>query len=730
MNIRSLVKQILTQKENRKYEKLLAERRMTYDKWIRQKETQNFQDLRKLTGDESTDVAKGILREKSADEVQVSSGRKTLFRCFIPSEGMLAENALAMTAQYFQEHPEVKILYGDEDVLEDGVRKCPWFKPDWSPDFLESCFYFGSVVAVREELIQHMEEAYAPQYSGYLIQAFSAGAEKNVFVTSDYEVRLYEIRDFQAHEKWVYQCVLCAGAFARYSDSVGHIAEILFHCKSEEQQKKYLRASDFVKDIQMKYLRDFKDGWKMNSTNHSEDSNNINLPTISAVIPSKDQPVILERCIRSFCMAARDYKTEIIIVDNGSNKDNKCYIEELTENLKQEQKIKILYLYQPMEFHFSRMCNLGAKHASGRHLLFLNDDVELFNPEVVARMGALSDRPWTGAVGLKLFYPDSDRIQHAGITNLLMGPVHKLQFLSDEQSYYYNANRGQRNVIAVTAACLMVEKEKFVEAGGFTEELPVAFNDVDLCFSLFEKGYHNVCINDMYAYHHESFSRGDDESVEKRARLMAERDKLYARHPRLEGVDPYYSRYLNREGLDIRIRPAFESAGNQMQLVAGILSKGSVQGYREDPCVHLRVESLREGILQGYCVVLGDNNACYERKLLLIQEPAEEQKVQNPGSHGSEHSDKQKHIQKHMQKKVNETIIYTVDIAGQYRSDLAENMQDQMNVALSGFWLEISKEALTGIPKGRYRVGMAVRNKVTGLKLYNKSNCYFINGSQ
>lgn len=713
MSIRSLVKQILIQKENRKYANLLASRRMTYDAWVRQREAQNAA-LEKLTIG-----SKLVLQNYFMEDAPDGSFKAPRFRCFITSQGTLAENALLFIAQYFAEHPQTQIIYGDEDVLENGVRKSPWFKPDWAPDLLESCFYFGSVVAVRENLIQRAEAICEVNHGDGSEKRFSVHGESLVAIT-----------DYNAFEKWIHICVGLSGAYVKDENSrgenhinnhsIGHLSEILFHCKNEEQQKRFLKTSEFLCAVQIGQLRDFEDGW-MKTANPD--------PIVSVVIPSKDHPDILEQCIRGCLNACKApilydekhsgeiFPIEIIVVDNGSSEENRKQIESLIENLLREQEKKdvpegtvtIKYLYELMDFHFSKMCNLGAKQASGWYLLFLNDDVELTEEDSIARMGALADREWTGAVGMKLLYPDSDKIQHAGITNLPMGPVHKLQFLSDTETYYFNRNRGFQNVLAVTAACLMVEKEKFEEVGGFSEELPVAFNDVDLCFSLYEKGYYNVCMNDMYAYHHESFSRGDDESVEKRERLLSELAKLYARHPKLESVDPYYSKHLNREGLDTRIRPACETAGNRVQQVKGDLQTKNMQAVRKDACVLLRVESVRGSILQGYSVVLGDNNACYDMELLLIRErndsktPEEEMK----------------------QDASEERLVYSIPVQRQYRPDLTENMQDQKNVGLCGFQIELSEETLRALPKSRYHVGMAVRNRVTGLRLWNNSNCYF-----
>lgn len=124
-------------------------------------------------------------------------------------------------------------------------------------------------------------------------------------------------------------------------------------------------------------------------------------------------------------------------------------------------------------------------------------------------------QPYVGSVGLKLYYPDSVKIQHDGIVNLPVGPVHKLQFMEDDRSYYFGRNRFTQDCVAVTGACLLIRTEVFREAGGFREVLRVAYNDVELGFRLLEMGYYNVVWNDRFAYHHESLSRGSDESPEK-----------------------------------------------------------------------------------------------------------------------------------------------------------------------------------------------------------------------
>lgn len=671
MGIKKLIKGILEEKENRDYRQRLQQKRMSYQEWA------------------AAEEAREAGREGRKGRTDIS------FVVFQAGKGRLAPAAYEAMGDYFASHPEVQLLYGDEDVCQwsgDGElanRESPWYKPDWSPELLDSFFYFGSVVALRREFLEK---------SGVRPEAFGVRKEEDDY---GYIVK-WEIEDLAAFEKAVGDLARLAGGYGKKPVGIGHVQEILFHGESREIQDRFLELSAHSERLKTERPVGSRDGRG---------------PTVSVIVPSKDQPEALESCLKSCLASAGEGReaisVEIVIVDNGSSGENREKIGETICHMEVGKKhpCRIRYLYEPEEFNFSKMCNRGAAVAEGDFLLFLNDDVELCQPDTLERMAAMAAGDGIGAVGLKLYYPGSRRIQHAGITNLPIGPVHKLQFLEDDRCYYYGANRGNHDVLAVTAACLMVRKDRYQEVGGFPEDLKIAFNDVDFCFCLYEAGYRNVCMNDIWAYHHESLSRGDDESEEKIRRLEREREKLYDRHPGLEGTDPYYSALLNREYLDTGIRPGFLTAGNRMQRVSSSLKEAGRgaetgngtgpqigrlpwesarprSGYRQDQCVLIRIEDCRGSRVFGYGVVLGDDNACYDRALLLWEAGKSR-------------------------------AIYALRLEEMYRPDLEENMPDQSNVALCGFDVEIGQGAVQG---GRYRLGMAVRNRITGLGLLNWSN--------
>lgn len=157
----------------------------------------------------------------------------------------------------------------------------------------------------------------------------------------------------------------------------------------------------------------------------------------------------------------------------------------------------------------------------------MNDDIEIIMDEWLERMLGQAQVSYTGAVGAKLIYPNSNLIQHCGVVNYKVGPGHAFSRFDDNLNCYFGRNILDYNYSVVTGACLLLKKSIFEEIGGFNEGLPVAYNDVDLCFKLVEHGYYNVVRNDVRLIHHESVSRGyDDVTPEKAARQKREMAKL------------------------------------------------------------------------------------------------------------------------------------------------------------------------------------------------------------
>lgn len=664
MGIRRLVKDVLTGYQDKRYERALAARKMTYPQWIEEKEKLWRAEERSRTEEErSRAEERSNAKEKKGSAEALEAEPVSL----CGKDGEITSLAEDAVKQYFISHPQAVLVYGDEDVKAEGKRKSPWFKPDWSPDTLRAWFYLGHTAFVRKDWL--------------LTQVEQLGELQEELLTEERSKELSKvICSLSEEERQLLVCRLCelAGGFEKKNNRIGHIPQILFHSKSIEELRRFLDAP----------IAGYEKQWERLESSKEEVRTRV-----CVIIPSKDHPALLEQCISSVLatcgeeflldtgFSTREISLEFIIVDNGSTEENKQRIEAFLSGL----PVKNQYLYQPMEFDFARMCNLGERAATGKLLLFLNDDVECKEAGWLVPMVKTALRPYVGAVGLKLYYPGGKKLQHDGIVNLPMGPVHKLQFLIDDREYYFGRNTKDCNVLAVTGACLMVERERFREAGGMYEELKVAFNDVDLCFQLWKLGYKNVVINSSSAWHHESLSRGNDEAKEKLSRLRKERRILYERQKELSGWDPYYPQGLSGEFLDTGIRFSYLTGGNHLQEGEGALTPFTEEtAFREDPCLMIRIERCDSGIVTGWCCVLGDDNACYDKYLLLKDKDGK---------------------------------IESLLLQGQYRPDLEENMPDQKNVALSGFEVYLSEAILSG-----KLLGAAAVNRITGLKLLSFSN--------
>ena len=408
-------------------------------------------------------------------------------------------------------------------------------------------------------------------------------------------------------------------------------------------------------------------------------------PLVSVVIPSKDHPEVLEQCLRSFRKKTLYDCYEWIVVDNGSSGENRDRIKKL------QKEYKFLYLYEEMPFNFSKMCNMGVARAHGDMILLLNDDIEIIEKNWLGRMVGQALLPHVGAVGARLWYAGGRLIQHAGITNLQIGPSHKLVTFQDDQDYYYGRSRVAYDMIGVTAACLMVTKKKYEEVGGLDETMAVSYNDVDFCFKLWEAGYYNVLRNDVVLYHHESLSRGLDEHDENKwERLLAEKRNLYARHPQLDGKDPFYHEALIDNASDYRCNYKFPYEDPLYTVEVKPLQEAELRGIREERLklmvdraeMQHKIHEEEPDIvwIMGWCYVPGEDNAFYDKKMLL-------RRADGPG--------------------------YTAVPADWHRKDVVESLRGEEHIELAGFVLRVLKKDLEA---GSYRIGMLCTNQVTGEK--------------
>lgn len=411
----------------------------------------------------------------------------------------------------------LQYIYSDSDTINDnGKRENPDCKPDYSWNTLLSFNYIGNVFAVKKQFFLHRMNEFVDNF----------GSDSKF---DSYKISLFLLSDNSAED-------------------VGHIHQILAHKKADYKEES--DTSDYkclLPELKNKNVCVVTD-------KHNKNVQHIHYPLsendcVSIIIPSKDNPEILKVCLESIKKYTKHTKYEIVVIDNGSNEDNRNEYKKLIAEFGENAS----YTYERFDFNFSKMCNIGAKKATGNMLLFLNDDIEIIGQDYedtdwISVLAGQAKQESTGAVGAKLLYPDSSYIQHVGVINYESSCfAHLYAKAVDDENIKAHRNYADYDCLCVTGACFMLEKAKFDKAGGFDEAFEVTHNDVDICLTLYEQGYYNVLRNDVVLFHHESFSRGDDEvDEEKNRRNMHARDMTYEKHPKLEKYDPFYSPLLTQ----------------------------------------------------------------------------------------------------------------------------------------------------------------------------------------
>lgn len=625
---------------------------------------------------------------------------------FVKTGGELSKYANTLIQKTFLEQKDTVFVYADEDYrgslkelygIEDGLfdeemtapyrfgdpkyyRGNPWFKPDFSPDTLVSFFYIGSIFAVRGDTLAEVVNEYGK------------------------DISLYEL---------VYRIFMCE--LQKKQHGIIHVPRVLYtnHDLSEETR---LETSDRIKEIFASET--FFDRQK--------DDDQCVKDKVSIIIPSKDNAQVLRKCLDTLTMYTEYKNYELILVDNGSSPEQRMCISHMIEELRatnagKHTPFEITYLYEEMDFNFSRMCNLGAKSAKGSYLLFLNDDIEIMNTEEGRKwleyMLSYAAKHHVGAVGAKLYYPEPEdgkyRIQHAGITNMGIGPAHKLGGMIDSGCLYHGHNIKNYDMLAVTGACLLVKRSAFEELGCFDEELAVAYNDVELCFRLYRAGFFNVQVNDAVLVHHESLSRGTDTSQEKQSRLKAEKQRLYEKHPVLRNKDPFYSPNLVQWKKDVEYNTGYLYECDKLvkpRLLDDdekrvLFKKYDFRRILDSKCKAIRkiydrmekyhllqcsIDDVAETdeliTITGWYLELDRDNAGLPKKLWLIDETRNE----------------------------NFRNVYEFDIPPKLREDVEAVFADSVynertkNTALSGIQLSFEKAQLQ---QGSYRIGILTDKK-------------------
>ncbi len=415
--------------------------------------------------------------------------------------------------------PSPDILYSDDDKIdEEGRRRDPQFKPDWSPELLLAYMYFSHVFCFRRDLFEE-------------IGGFRAGFEG----CQDYDLAL---------------------RLTERTDRIAHIPKILYHWRalpSSTASSGSAKPAAFqrgIRAVQEALDRRKIAGWI--SRPEFAEKNHLGLfqidfpdegPRVAIVIPTKNRLELIRTCVESI-LAKTSYRNyEIVVIDNESDDPaTLAYLEGLIG------RCRILRIASvERRFSYARLNNQAVEQLDHDYILFLNNDTEVRRPEWLSQMVGYAQIPGVGAVGARLLFPDG-RIQHAGVVSSLNRgmPIHAFRLMPWWDGGYMGHALASRNYSAVTAACLLTPRELFRSIGGFDEtRFAVAYNDVDYCLRVRDEGYRSVYAPRAELIHFENASRGSTDNP---------KEPMLYRQTWGSDQDPYYNPNLTREHERFEIR--------------------------------------------------------------------------------------------------------------------------------------------------------------------------------
>ncbi len=460
------------------------------------------------------------IAETSNSTLKLATGA---FIVLLDHDDLLASNALERLVTAAESHPQADLFYSDEDKLDaSGNRTTPFFKPDFSPALLHSQNYFGHLIMLSRDLID--------QIGGF--QSGFDGAQ-------DYDLVL------RASEQ---------------ATQIIRLPEVLYHWRQIPGSTAAIYAEkDYAWDAGQRALQAHLDRANVQASaekgelpgTYSVKHTIVGQPFVSIIIPFRNEIALLEQCFHGLLNNTRWQQFEIIAVDNQSDKTE---VEALKQRWIENDRVRFVTFDKP--FNFSAICNHGVAQSKGEYVVLLNNDVEIRSENWLENLLGYAQQPETGAVGAKLLYPDH-RVQHMGIViGIGDSAGHPFKGFPESENGYFGRLKITSNVSAVTAALLMVNKQKYVAVGGFDEKtFSVALNDVDFCLKLRKDGFLNIVTPEVYAIHYESKTRGADSSSTNKERYATEVAAFQSKWTDLLNAgDPYYNPNLTLESEDYRLK--------------------------------------------------------------------------------------------------------------------------------------------------------------------------------
>lgn len=456
-------------------------------------------------------ASNGHISAASNSAMEIARGE---WMALLDHDDLLHPDALLHVVEAIVANPEAKIVYTDEDKVDErGRRYQPYFKPAFDPDLLRGQNVICHLGVYR---LDHVRA----------IGGFRLG--------------------FEGSQDWDLALRTCE---ALPGTQVVHVPRVLYHWRAiagstalASGEKSYTSGtglksvSEHLARIGMPADASILPGGHVRVRPRPVSPE----PRVLIVIPTRDRVDLVRQCIDSVLERSTYRNYHIALVDNGSvEPESLQYFSEVGSD---ERVTVIPY---PHPFNYSAINNFAVDALACDVVLLLNNDIEVISPEWLEEMVALAMRPDAGAVGAMLYYPD-DTVQHAGVTIGIGGVAgHAFTGAPREAHGYMGRMRLTHGVLAVTAACLAIRRSTWDAMGGLDTGLQVAFNDVDFCLRVADAGYRNLWSPNAQLYHHESASRGYEDTPEKKDRFKREVDFMLLRWGDALSRDPSYSPNLS-----------------------------------------------------------------------------------------------------------------------------------------------------------------------------------------
>jgi GT2 family glycosyltransferase len=426
----------------------------------------------------------------------------------------LAPYALYLAVHRLLDHPQLQLIYADEDELTPaGGRRNPFFKPGWNPELILGLNYIGKAVFFRTELIRSIGGA-CPE----------------------------------AGDAWQWDVIVraCERAAAQ---AIGRIPFVLYHEDApEERRRREVAAGNLVvgqalaRRQQSGTLVSDSGGWCSVRRRLPDPA-----PHVTIIIPTRDRCDLLKQCLEGVLARTTYPCFDVMIIDNRSEETETI---EYLRALQSDSRVSIIS-YEG-EFNFAKIHNETVGSARGEFVVLLNNDVDVITGDWLEVMVGHALDPGVGIVGAKLYFADG-KIQHAGVVLGLGGGVAGHVFHRADRVKIGPAAMlaASQDMSAVTGACMLFRRSVFAELNGFDEAFAVDYNDIDFCLRAREHGYRVLWAAEAELYHLESATRGTGQVSEnpgqraKQSRFRREAARFRERWMRLIKDDPYYNPNLS-----------------------------------------------------------------------------------------------------------------------------------------------------------------------------------------